>query len=273
MLWFLILLRLKKNTFINIFLHILFYYLSNFFCDIMNIQPTYSSLDYPGKMSLVLFIPGCDLRCKYCHNPQLLKNEKFTKWDVEEVLDEIDENKDFIDAIVISGGEPLLHVDIVKQFIKKAQKENLLIKLDTNGLHPDGVRQVVDSLDYVAMDIKAPLDEYYKISNVYPKNTKELIKESINIIRQSNVFLECRTTYVPTLLTKEDVAKLVCDIDCDMYTLQQFRNRLTFDSSLASVTEPNPEDLLEILQSLDTDIPEIHLKSNQFGNQTIRKSK
>ncbi len=237
----------------------------------MNIQPTYSSLDYPGKMALVLFIPGCDLRCKYCHNPQLLKNEKFTPWEVEEVLDEVDENIDFIDAIVISGGEPLLHVDVVKEFIKKAKKEKLLIKLDTNGLHPSGVRQVIKSLDYVAMDIKAPLDEYYKISDVYPKNTKELIKESMDIVNQNKVFLECRTTYVPTLLTKEDVVKLVSDIDCNMYTLQQFRNRLTFDSSLATVTEPNPEDLLEIIQSLDTSIPEIHLKSNQFGNQTIKK--
>jgi pyruvate formate lyase activating enzyme len=130
---------------------------------------------------------------------------------------------------------------------------------------------VIKSLDYVAMDIKAPLDEYYKISDVYPKNTKELIKESMDIINQNKVFLECRTTYVPTLLTKEDVVKLVSDIDCNMYTLQQFRNRLTFDSSLATVTEPNPEDLLEIIQSLDTSIPEIHLKSNQFGNQTIKK--
>ncbi|MBO7719341.1 MAG: anaerobic ribonucleoside-triphosphate reductase activating protein [Methanosphaera sp.] len=237
----------------------------------MNIQPTYSSLDYPGKMALVLFIPGCDLRCKYCHNPQLLKNEKFTPWELEEVFDAVDENIDFIDAIVISGGEPLLHVDIVKKFIKKAKNENLLIKLDTNGLHPDGVRKVIKSLDYVAMDIKAPLDEYYKISDVYPKNARELIKESIEIIRQNRVFLECRTTYVPTLLTKEDIACLVSDIDCDMYTLQQFRNRLTFDSSLANVDEPNPEDLLEIVQSLDTQIPEIHLKSNQFGNQTIKK--
>ncbi|MDO5825253.1 MAG: anaerobic ribonucleoside-triphosphate reductase activating protein [Methanosphaera sp. rholeuAM130] len=237
----------------------------------MNIQPTYSSLDYPGKMALVLFIPGCDLRCRYCHNPQLLKNEKFTPWELEEVLDAIDENVDFIDAIVISGGEPLLHVDVVKKFIKKAKKENLLVKLDTNGLHPDGVKKVIKSLDYVAMDVKAPLDEYYKISDVYPKNAKELIKESINVIRQNNVFLECRTTFVPTLLTKNDIINLVSDIDCDMYTLQQFRNRLTFDSSLSTVTEPNPEDLLDILRSLDTEIPEIHLKSNQFGNQTIKK--
>ena len=237
----------------------------------MNIQPTYSSLDYPGKMALVLFIPGCDLRCKYCHNPQLLKNEKFAPWELEEVFDAVDENIDFIDAIVISGGEPLLHVDVVKKFIKKAKKENLLIKLDTNGLHPDGVEKVIKSLDYVAMDIKAPLDEYYKISDVYPKNARQLITQSIDVIRQNNVFLECRTTYVPTLLTRDDVVNLVSDIDCDMYTLQQFRNRLTFDSSLANVTEPNPEDLLEIVQSLDTQIPEIHLKSNQFGNQTIKK--
>jgi len=237
----------------------------------MNIQPTYSSLDYPGKMALVLFIPGCDLRCKYCHNPELIKNTKLSKWDVDEILDEVDANIDFIDAIVISGGEPLLHVDIVKEFIKKAKQHGLLIKLDTNGLHPDAVKQVISDIDYVAMDIKAPLDEYYKISTVYPKNTKEQILESINIIKQNNVFLECRTTFVPGLLEEEDIIELTKQINPDMYTLQQFRNRVTFDASLATFTEPNPEDLLEIIKKLDYHIPEIHLKSNQFGNQTIRK--
>lgn len=241
------------------------------FCDIMDIQPTYSSLDFPGKMALVLFIPGCDLRCKFCHNPQLLKNKRLSQFEVESVLDEIDENIDFIDAIVISGGEPLLHVDIVKSFIKKAKEEDLLIKLDTNGLHPDSIKEVINDLDYVAMDIKAPLNEYYKITDVYPKNTRDLIKESINTIMENNVFLECRTTYVPNLLNCEDIINLVGDIDCNMYTLQQFRNRVTYDSSLSNITEPNPEDLLDIIELLDTNISEIHLKSNQFGNQTIKK--
>ena len=94
----------------------------------MNIQPTYSSLDYPGKMALVLFIPGCDLRCKYCHNPQLLKNESLSRWDIEEVEEEIDKNVDFIDAIVISGGEALLHIDVEKHYIQKAKEFDLLIK-------------------------------------------------------------------------------------------------------------------------------------------------
>lgn len=237
----------------------------------MNIQPTYSSLDYPGKMALVLFIPGCDLRCKYCHNPELIKNTKLTKWDVEDILDEVEANIDFIDAIVISGGEPLLHVDIVKEFIRKAKQEDLLIKIDTNGLHPEGIKEVITDIDYVAMDIKAPLDEYYKISTVYPKNVDEKILESIRIIKQNNVFLECRTTFVPGLLDSEDIIKLTKSINPDMYTLQQFRNRVTFDASLSTFEEPNPEDLLNIIESLDYHIPEIHLKSNQFGNQTIRK--
>ena len=148
----------------------------------MNIQPTYSSLDYPGKMALVLFIPGCDLRCKYCHNPQLLKNESLSRWDIEEVEEEIDKNVDFIDAIVISGGEALLHIDVVKHYIQKAKEFDLLIKLDTNGLHPENLNQIIDDLDYVAIDIKAPLDKYYKISDVYPNNVKECIfRMSYNI--------------------------------------------------------------------------------------------
>ena len=119
------------------------------------------------------------------------------------------------------------------------------------------------------MDIKAPLDKYYKISDVYPSNVSELINQSINLIMDSGVFLECRTTYVPNLLVPEDIFEITRNLNCDMYTLQQFRNRVTLDSGLSSVDEPNPEDLVKIIESLDVSIPEIHLKSNQFGNQTI----
>lgn len=237
----------------------------------LNIQPTYSSLDYPGKMSLVLFTPGCDLRCKYCHNPQLLKNEHLTKWDIEEIEDEIDKNIDFIDGIVLSGGEPLLHLDVIKNFIKKAKNADLLVKLDTNGLHPNEINEIINSLDYVAMDIKAPLDKYYKISDIYPNNTEETINKTIDIILKHKVFLECRTTYVPKLLTPQDIYDLTKNLRCNMYTLQQFRNRITYDAGLSQYPEPNPESLVEIIKNLDTNIPEIHLKSSQFGNQTIKK--
>ncbi len=238
----------------------------------MNIQPTYSSLDYPGKMALVLFTPGCNLRCKYCHNPQLLKNQELSKWDIEEIEEEVENNLDFIDAIVLSGGEPLLHVNDIKNFIKQAKDNDLLVKLDTNGLNPKQLREIIKDLDYVAMDVKAPLDKYYKISDVYPSNTKELITESIKVIRDNGVFLECRTTYVPGLLEPQDVIDLTKQIRCDRYTLQQFRNRVTLDASLSTYEEPNPEFLTGILANIECQIPEIRLKSRQFGNQLIKKS-
>jgi pyruvate formate lyase activating enzyme len=223
-------------------------------------------------MSLVLFTPGCDLRCKYCHNPQLLKNQKLTKWDIEEIQDEIDSNMDFIDAIVLSGGEPLLHVDVIKNFIKQAKDNDLLVKLDTNGLHPKEIRKILKDLDYVAMDIKAPLDKYYKITDIYPNNAEELITETINLVMDNDVYLECRTTYVPQLLEPEDILDLTKNLKCNRYTLQQFRNRVTFDARLSTYEEPNPEFLTEILNKIESPIPEIRLKSRQFGNQLIKKS-
>lgn len=247
-------------------------FIQYYFCDYMNIQPTYSSLDYPGKMALVLFTPGCNLRCKYCHNPQLLKNQELTKWDIEEIEEEVENNMDFIDAIVLSGGEPLLHVDVIKNFIKQAKQNDLLVKLDTNGLHPEETKEILKDLDYVAMDIKAPLNKYYKISDMYPNNVEELITETIDIIMDNNVYLECRTTYVPKLLDPEDINELTRNLRCDRYTLQQFRNRVTLDASLSTYEEPNPEFLREILENLECQIPEIRLKSRQFGNQLIKKS-
>ena len=233
-------------------------------CDFMNIQPTYSSLDYPGKMALVLFTPGCNLRCKYCHNPQLLKNQELTKWDIEEIEEEIEKNMDFIDAIVLS--------DDIKVFIKQAKDNDLLVKLDTNGLHPNETKEIINDIDYVAMDIKAPLNKYYKITDLYPHNVEELITETINTVMDNNVFLECRTTYVPKLLEPEDIMELTRNLRCNRYTLQQFRNRVTLDASLSTYEEPNPEFLREILENLKCKIPEIRLKSRQFGNQLIKKS-
>ena len=237
----------------------------------MNIEPVYSSLDYPKKMALVLFTPGCDLRCKYCHNPQLLKHEKLTDLEIENTISEIEDNLDFIDAIVLSGGEPLLQLDVIKKFIKKAKQLDLLIKLDTNGLHPELLKDVICDIDYVAMDIKAPLDKYYKISDKYPSNVKDKITKSIQIIRDNNVFLECRTTYVPQLLSEDDIKTITQQIQCNQYTLQQFRNRSTYDVSLLTADEPNPEEMREILENLDNNIciDELHLKCGQFGNQTI----
>lgn len=236
----------------------------------MNIEPVYSSLDYPKKMALVLFTQGCDLRCKYCHNPQLLKLEKPTPLEVEMTLNEIDENVDFIDGIVLSGGEPLLQVETIKKFIDKAKSLNLKIKLDTNGLHPDKIIKIIDNIDYVAMDIKAPLDKYYKITDRYPQEIQKTITKTIEIIQNHGVYLECRTTYVPQLLSPEDIKTIISQINCDCYTLQQFRNRSTLDVELLTAEEPNPEDMRKILENLETKIPEIRLKSRQFGNQIIK---
>ena len=236
----------------------------------MDIQPTYSSLDFPGKMALVIFNPGCDLRCKYCHNPHLLNHEIITKDQINEIKKVIYEDIDFIDGLVISGGEPLLSLNVVKEYIEIAKKEDLLIKLDTNGTHPNGLKEIINSIDYVALDIKAPLDEYYRITSEYPENIVEKILNTISITMDNNVFLECRTTYVPGLLCPEDIEKIMSMISCNQYTLQQFRNRVTLDSSLSFIEEPLPKDLYKILDNIDADIPNIHLKTRQYGNQILK---
>ncbi|MDO5851456.1 MAG: anaerobic ribonucleoside-triphosphate reductase activating protein [Methanobacteriaceae archaeon] len=236
----------------------------------MDIQPTYSSLDFPGKMALVIFNPGCDLACKYCHNPQLLKHETITDDQINNIKKAIYDDIDFIDGIVISGGEPLLSLNAVKKYIGLAKKEDLLVKLDTNGAHPENLKKIIGDIDYIALDIKAPLDEYYRITSQYPNNIAEKILDTMSIIKRANVFLECRTTYVPELLYPEDIQKIVSMISCDQYTLQQFRNRVTLDSSLSFTKEPLPKDLQKILFELDTDIPNIHLKTRQYGNQILK---
>lgn len=235
---------------------------------ILYIETSYSAIDYPGCMSLVLFFYGCDLRCKYCHNPELLQYHQVICLD--ELFHMIDTNYIFFDAIVFTGGEALLHSETINQIIDYTRKYNLKYKLDTNGLHPIRLRKIIKYLDYVALDVKAPLDKYYKITNRVPLHVCSKILRSINIIKEYDVFLECRTTYTSTLLSPNDIQEILNIIECDQYTLQQYRNDVIYDISLKDASEPTPYELKLVLKKINTDNKyNIYIKTNQSGIQKI----
>jgi len=125
-----------------------------------------SLIDYPGKMAVVIFLAGCNMRCHYCHNHHILDARQnclpFSK-----ILDEIRERLDWLDAVVVSGGEPTISPVLIP-ILRELRKLGLLIKLDTNGTRPDVVRQVVNQglVDYVALDIKAPAAKYQEITGM-----------------------------------------------------------------------------------------------------------
>jgi len=165
----------------------------------------FSLIDYPGKISAIIFTRGCNFRCPYCHNPELVDPNRYVDALEEEQLWEFLQRRQHkLDAVVITGGEPTLH-DGLELFIEKIKTMGFLVKLDTNGSNPRVLKNLLSEnlLDYVAMDIKAPLEKYSEVARI--PVAVENIEESIMLIRESHVSHEFRTTIAKNILSEEDV--------------------------------------------------------------------
>lgn len=161
-----------------------------------------SMIDYPGKVASVLFTAGCNFRCPYCHNAALVQNPQEQR-NLEELLAFLTSRKRFVDAVVISGGEPTLHADLLP-FLKELKKEGFSIKLDTNGTKPHRLNQWIKAgvIDYIAMDIKQAIPQYGQL--VHKPVDLEAIEESVAIIRMSDLPHEFRTTVFQEGFLDED---------------------------------------------------------------------
>jgi len=190
-------------------------------------------IDYPGKIACTVFTVGCNFRCPFCHNPELVNVEML---DEKAILNETDffdflkSRQGLPDGVCVTGGEPLLHADL-PEFLKKIKDLGFLVKLDTNGTAPDKLQNLMDEklVNYVAMDVKAPIEiTNYKLQIyekvVGAKVNLDNIKKSIEIIMQSGLDYEFRTTVVPSLHTPEDILQIAREIrGAKKYYLQQFR--------------------------------------------------
>ncbi|MFH1630918.1 MAG: anaerobic ribonucleoside-triphosphate reductase activating protein [Candidatus Aenigmatarchaeota archaeon] len=192
--------------------------------DIRGIQKI-TLIDYPGKVATTVFTMGCDFRCSYCHNPELVEKIDSTpeKMGVVDVLKFLEIRKKFIDAVVITGGEPTMQKNIIS-FIEKIKELDLLVKLDTNGSRPEVLEKLLEKkiVDYVAMDIKAPFEKYQEIAG---KSDTKKIKQSIEIVKKFPDY-EFRTT-VSKHLSAGDITKIAETIAesgiAKKYFLQQMR--------------------------------------------------
>jgi pyruvate formate lyase activating enzyme len=227
-----------------------------------------SSVEFHGNMSLVIFMSKCPLACRYCHNVELLEDN--TEWSFEKVKEEIDSSSDFLDAIVISGGEPLVQTDAVIEILKYVKEIGLKAKLDTSGIYPEKLKEILDLdlLDFVSLDVKTTFSKYKKITGA---NVGFNVKKSMELVRKyPDVTLEARTTYVPTLHTKKDIFNLVDEIEADIYTIQQFRNKNVLDPALEKVENPNPHDLISLAEEIKPYFEgQVKVKTAEFGEQII----
>lgn len=167
-----------------------------------------SLIDYAGKIAAIVFTRGCNFNCVYCHNKGLIgigdHNEDITP---EDVMSFLQTRKGKLDAVVITGGEPTLQPDLI-QFMGKIKDMNFLVKLDSNGSNPHVLREAIAQglVDYIAMDLKAPLEKYQTVMGRELDTSK--IQESIDLIKNSGVEHEFRTTVHKSLLSEDDILQL-----------------------------------------------------------------
>ena len=179
-------------------------------------------IDWPGKIAAVLFVFGCNFRCHFCHNPELVLENNDENIDFWDLLDFLKKRRNWIDGIVMTGGEPTLYKDLPLVF-KILKNEGFLTKLDTNGTNPQMIEYLLEKklVDYIAMDIKGSPEKYQMITG-YNINF-EIILKSIQLIMKSDVDYEFRTTVLPRFHKKEDFEKIGNLIKgAKKYYLQQF---------------------------------------------------
>jgi pyruvate formate lyase activating enzyme len=205
-----------------------------------------SLIDYPGKVAAVVFTQGCNFRCPYCHNPELVIPECFREPIPENgVLRFLEKRSDQLEGVVISGGEPTQQKDLFS-FIANVKRWGYLVKLDTNGSHPDILDALIRQgmIDFIAMDIKAPIEKYEILTGI--KCCTDSIKKSINLIKDSGIKYQFRTTLVKPLLSEADFSKLSALAEGEgAYVFQRFvPHENILDKSLLDRDAYTKEDII-----------------------------
>lgn len=207
-----------------------------------------SFLDWDGRVSAVVFTIGCNFRCPWCHNGALAEG-RAEPMPVSEILSDIARRAKFLDGVCVSGGEPTLW-DGLEPFIRETAKLGLPVKLDTNGSNPDIVRRLLAErlIAHVAMDVKAPLDadSYWRVAR--SRVPIENIRESIRIIKSTAPSWEFRTTWVPSIMTPDDLRAVREYLNDDArWFVQCFKPVGCLDAEFLSQKAADPQELERLL--------------------------
>lgn len=220
-----------------------------------------SLIDYPGLISAIIFLQGCNFKCSYCHNPELVDPGLFQPCVKEkDVLDFLNTRRGKLDAVAITGGEPTIQNNLMP-FIKQIKKMGFAVKMDTNGSQPQVIKALLAEklLDFIAMDIKAPLEKYKSIAKVPVKF--DVIKESIKLILKAKIPYEFRTTVVQSQLDEKDIlniAKLISG--ASHYVIQNFVPTKTLDKKFLKEKSHPDEILQKIKKRLEHQIPSVTIR-------------
>ncbi len=209
-------------------------------------------IDYPGKLAATVFTVGCNFACPFCHNPELvdpLRIKEQPKISPEFFFDFLKNRQGMLEGVCVTGGEPTINPDL-PEFLAQIKNLGFLVKLDTNGTNPLMLEKLLEQklVDFVAMDIKAPLEKYKEI--VGPDISLLDIQNSVELTRQFPDY-EFRTTVLPALHSKKDILSIGRWLQgAKRYFLQQFRPQKTLDEKFGSERSFDEKELAEICQSL-----------------------
>ncbi|MFW6015902.1 MAG: anaerobic ribonucleoside-triphosphate reductase activating protein [bacterium] len=218
-----------------------------------------SLIDYPGEISTVIFTPGCNFNCPYCHNSDLIDmdTEIYT---MKEFYEHMEKRQNIITGLVITGGEPTLQKGLV-DFISSMKELNIKIKLDTNGSNYDVLKTIINEklIDYVAMDIKMPKNKYKEVTN---ENVLTEIMKSIVLIKNSNIKYEFRTTVVPDIHTAQDIdeiGKLIAG--SKLHYIQNFKPVNTLDEYLLDTRRFYEGELLMFKEIMEKYVDSVKIRT------------
>ena len=233
------------------------------------IQPT-SLIDYPDQVATVLFTAGCNLRCPYCHNHELIDGEMKNYYYEDDILEILEKRVGFIDGVSITGGEPLLQEGL-KDFIGRVKKLDLLVKLDTNGMLPEQLKELVEAglLDLVAWDYKLPAGRYDELGGPGGDDAREGLIQTGNILTEARdngeLEVEVRTTVVPELISHQDIeiiARELAERSFDRYVIQNFRPEEVLVDYFSKISPFSHEVLQEFKVLAEKYIKDVRIRDN-----------
>lgn len=215
-----------------------------------------SMIDFPNKIASVLFAPGCNLRCPFCHNWRIVLDPKPPFLQEEAALKILENRRKYVDAVVVTGGEPTIHKELPK-FLKRLKEKGFAVKLDTNGFHPQVLEECLPHVDYVALDVKTSLEKYPKLG---AKDTIPFVR-TIEMLKTGKVDYEFRVTVVPGFVDAEDISKIGELVKgAKTFAFQQFIPEDTLDKSFANIRPYPPETIKKYAETIRKYVENVTLR-------------
>ena len=231
-----------------------------------------STVDYGGKSASVIFFGGCNFRCHYCNSSGMLDQRMGARQDTKQVFDLVMQGKKLIDAVVFSGGEPTMQPDALSELVHMFKKAGLAIKIDTNGSNAGVIVELLarNLIDYIALDVKAPLEREHEYSRVIQKDAAKTITNIREIMKLRHAFrfiLECRTTIVPGLIFREhDIEEIAEEVGkyCDLYVLQQFTpEKGCEDKTYNKIKSPAHDEVLKLARVAKKHVKNVSIRTSE----------